>query len=558
MNRVIFPEKSKFKRLRCGGVLLALTIALLFQGALAGSPAVAEANPGPQLNFHFPAGYTPAYSRSATAALTYASYIGGNGADEGKGVAVDGQGNIYLIGETESDDFLGVGHAPAGYSDIFVAKFNPSGTNLLYLTFIGSPDTDTPLSIRVDAQGNAYATALIYDDNFPTKNGLWPSPPAYWANGVLFKLDGGGGLAYSTYLPFDLFDARHNLAVDGAGQAYVTGTSYPSSDNGPYLGSQIGLLQFNAAGSQLLLEKHLGGPAVEKGTAVVVDSAGRIYLTGTTGDGDSFPVTVNAHQPMCGDLLYDPTTYCYQDGVIIALDAAGQVIYSSYLGGSFTDQPQALATDGQGRVLVAGNTASGQFPLVNALQASCPLNSSTGDCLSPRGFVSLLDLSQGRGSLVYSTYLGSPETNSTTVVLAAAMDSTGHAFVSGYTNGHQFPLAAPVQGSLAESFCTTLGSQRSCFDAFVTQFTPSGGLAFSTYLGATFDEFAYDLAVTGTGSIYLTGLTEADDFPVSGSAFQAANPLGQDAFLVRLGGGGGSGGQQPVGNNKLFLPFVTR
>jgi hypothetical protein len=136
--------------------------------------------------------------------------------------------------------------------------------------------------------------------------------------------------------------------------------------------------------------------------------------------------------------------------------------------------------------------------------------------------------------LTYSTYLGATEEESTNVVQGATMDSAGNSYVTGYTNGVHFPLANPVQPLLSESFCTTFGSQRLCFDAFVVHLTPSGALNFGTYLGATFDEFPYDLVVR-ENSIYLTGLTEASDFPTTSMALQPANPFGDNAFLVTIG-----------------------
>ncbi len=485
------------------------------------------------------------------ASLAYSTYLGGDGVDKNKGIALDSAGNIYVIGETGSDNFLGSGLSVTGSSDIFVAKFNPSGSTLLYLTLIGSSSSDTPLAVKVDGGGNVYATGLVFADDFPTHNALWPTRPHYSNNGVLFKLNSNGDLAYSTYLPLDVFDARHNLAVDAAGNAFVTGTAFRGE-----MSNQMGLLQISPNGGQLLLEEYVGGPDSDKGTAVALDPHGNIYLTGITAGGDAFPVTANAHQPVCGDIFYNRRSYCYQDGVIVILNPAGQVTYSSHHGGSFTDEPQTIAADGQGRVLIAGNTASGQFPLAQALQQTCPLDPVANDCRAARGFVSLLQLDAGGANLVYSTYLGAAETNSSNVVTAAALDSVGQATVIGYTNGRSFPTADPVQAQLNESFCTTLGSQRLCFDAFVATFTPTGGLAFSSYLGATFDEYPYGLTLSGS-SIFVTGLTEAHDFPTTANAFQSANQVGDDGFIVRIGGGSAPP-PPPSGDHVVFLPVVLR
>lgn len=481
----------------------------------------------------------------------YSSYIGGGGVDEARAVAVDPTGNIYVLGKTGSSNFLGSGHTISGYSDIFVAKFDPTGSTLLDVTLLGSPDTDDPLAIQVDEQGNVYVTAYTFSDDFPTLNALWNDPPEYWHDAVLFKLNASGSLVYSTYLPLDVFDARNNLAVDASGNAYVTGTSYEDG-----MSDQIGLFKLSPTGAQVLLERHLGGIDSEKGIALSLDTAGNIYLTGTTSNGEDFPVTAGAHQPVCGDIFYERRFYCFEDAVVLVLNPAGQVTYSSHHGGSFSDKPQSIATDGQGHILLAGNTTSGEFPLVQALQTTCPLDSFAEDCLSPRGFVSLIQVTGGVGSLVYSTYLGSPESESTNVVQAAVMDTSGNATVLGYTSGLNFPLADPIQPELYESFCWTFSSPRYCFDAFITTFSLSGAVSFSTYLGATFDEFPYGMAVGNTGSLFVTGVTEADDFPTTANAYQPTNLLGDDGFLVKVGAADPP--PPPVGNFRLYLVFALR
>ena len=500
---------------------------------------------------------SPALSEAAPPAvaanLAYSTYVGGDGVDEGKDITLDSAGNIYIIGETQSDNFLGSGQAISGYSDIFVAKFDPTGGTLLYLSLIGSTSTDAPISIGVDEQGNVYATANILVDDFPVKNALWPTPPQYYYDGVLFKLNSKGELVYSTYLPLSVFDARHNLAVDAAGNAYVTGSSFPGG-----VRNQIGLLKISPDGSQLLLEKHVGGPdSDDKGTAVTLDDAGNIYLTGITESGGTFPVTANALQSVCGDVFYNHNFYCFRDGVVVVLNPAGEVTYSSYHGGSFGDEPQAIATDGQGNILIAGNTASGEFPLAQALRSTCPLDNSSSDCVSYLGFVSLIHLENGVASLTYSTYLGSTEPGSDNIVKAAAIDSGGRATVIGYTSGRHLPTANPLQAQISESYCSTFGSERLCFDTFVLTFTPTGSLSFGTYLGASYDDFPYGLALNGD-SIFLTGLTEANNFPVTSNAFQPVNPLGDDAFIVKIGSGSTPPPPSPSGDYHIFLPMITR
>lgn len=503
--------------------------------------------------------------QSAEPTLLYSSYVGGDGADYGKDVAVDAAGNIYVLGQTFSDWLFGEEIERAGYSDIFVAKFDPTGSQLLYATIVGGNDAESPLSIAVDAQGNVYGTAHTSDENFPTKHALWPTKVTS-ANGILFKLDTKGALVYSTYLPFDVFYSRHNLAVDGAGNVYVTGT-YPwvITKDEEYLRDQIGLIKLNPAGNKVLLDVMIGGNGTDRGVALALDEGGNIYLAGTTSEGDGFPVTANAHQAECGDTLYDKKNfYCYEDTVVVVLNGAGKVIYASYHGGSFTDAPNAIGADGKGNILLAGHTASSRFPFVNAIQKSCPIAPSSEDCESGRAYVSVIHFdpknNAQKATLTYSTFLAATERNSQNVVLSATMDRAGNAYVAGYTNGKQFPSLKPVQGELYESFCYTFSSQRYCFDGFVTVFSPTGELAMSSYLGADFDEYPYGLAVDNQGTIYVVGTTEASNFPTTADAYQAINQINDDAFLVKIGVDGGTQPPPPPppASANLRLPLLLR
>lgn len=499
----------------------------------------------------------PAASAAPSAAtdtpeILYGSYLGGSSSDTGKAVALDAAGNIYVLGQTYSGDLLGGDQEVLGYSDVYVAKFNPAGTQLLYLKVIGGKDSEGPVSLTADAQGNVYATVYSYDDTFPLKNPLWKEPVES-SNGVLFKLDPNGNLIYSTYLPIDFFYSRHNVAADSQGNVYVTGTYPFVEEDETFYGSQIGLIKINANGSQVLLEKHIGGSRAEHGIALALDAQGNVYMAGTIEQADDFPVTANAHQPVCGDVFYDPETYCYEDGVVVVVNAAGEVTYASYHGGSFTDEPQAIVTDGKGLVVIAGKTTSAQFPLLNALQETCPVDPVTENCYSPRGFVSAIRLDGTQGTLVYSTYLGSKEKTSWTDVLAATMDAEGNAYIGGYTSGKQFPTLNPFQAELYESFCDVGGSERYCFDSFIVKFAPDGEMTWGSYLGAVFDDYLYGMTLDQAGMLYVTGTTEGYDFPTTSDGFQPTSPVGDDGFLVKIGPAPDDGGNTPPpgdgGNN---------
>ncbi len=544
-------------------VLLVLLVGVLALGARAARPAAATEAGIFALGAPVGAEATAADSTplgittldAADATLAYSTYLGGSSADHGYAIALDNQGNIYITGSTMSENFLGYDTTPYGYSDIYVVKLDPTGKTVKYLSIIGSKDSDQPQSIAVDAQGNAYITAVNHADDWPLLNPLWDEYPHFAYNGALVKLDPNGNGLYSTLIPLNLFDSKDTLHVDTAGNVYIVGT-----DRDDEKGSEIGLLKINPAGTQVLMQKKYGGPDFDYGAAITVDSAGVIYIAGRTENGDGFPTTPNALQPECGDMALGDMTFCFEDGVVLVLSPSGAVTYSSHLGGSFSDEPAAIGADGKGNIVVTGNTTSGVFPLKNALIDECPIDPNTDDCYSPRGFVTMMRLQGDQASLVYSTYLSSSERHSTNRVLAGAINSVGQATVVGYTNGKLFPTASPTQKELALGFCSTFSSDRLCFDAFVTTFNPNGTLAFSTYLGGNDDEFPYGVALGGNGAVYVAGMTQATDFPTTADALQPNNLLSDDAFLSRIGSGvtPPPPPPPPPGKYNVFVPGVMR
>lgn len=473
-------------------------------------------------------------SLTTTPALLYSTLIAGDSSDEVKDVAVDAAGNIYVYGRTFSDVFMGYEIERKGYTDLFVVKFNPAGDQILYFTLLGGYDSESAMSLEVDAQGNVYGTAKVFDDTFPTKNALWPTPTTS-SDSVLFKLDSKGEVVYSTYLPDTSQDSEQNLAVDAAGNAYVVATRWGVVENEEFYFGQVSLLKINPTGTQLLLDRHYGGTGKEYGTGIDVDSRGTIYLVGYT-DSDVFPVTENALQSQCGDIIADPTTYCWQDAIILILSPAGDVTYASYHGGNSTDEGKSIAADGAGNFWITGETISGSFPLVNPLQDSCPLDGESSRCYMFRGFISLFTMDAGGDvSLGYSSYIGAKERNSTMAIFDADMDGDGNFYITGYTNGKQFPVKNAFQDLLAEGFCTTFSSTRYCYDAFVMKFQSDGILDYSSYLGGVFDEYPYGMAVDSEGNLFVGGMTESADFPLTENGYQTGYQPGDNGFLVKIG-----------------------
>ena len=301
----------------------------------------------------------------AGSALVYSTYFGGSGADFGFGVAVDAGGNAYVTGQTVSSDFP---TTPGAYSstlhsfDAFVSKLDPGGTTLLYSTLLGGSGTDQGLAIAVDLGGNAYVTGYTDSTDFPTPGGAFATAPGGPSDGFVTKLNPfGSSLLYSTYLGGSGQETGASIAVDGAGNAWITGLT--NSDNfpttpGAFRTSRVGqrdvfVTKMDALGS-LAFSTYLGGSGDEAppGPAIAVDSTGNAFVALATFSLD-FPTTAGA--------LF-PTSQGAPDAAIVEFDPAGTLVFSTYLGGAGGESGSGIAVDTEGNVYVTGGTSSSNFP----------------------------------------------------------------------------------------------------------------------------------------------------------------------------------------------------
>lgn len=220
-------------------------------------------------------------------ALLYSTYLGGSNADEGTGIAVDAGGNAYVTGRTTSANFPTASPAQAKYAgndDGFVTKLSSVGA-LVYSTYLGGSGNDDGLAIAVDPSGNVYVTGDTSSDNFPTLKAM-QAARAGGLDAFVTKLDATGSLAYSTYLGGSGDDNGFGIAVDALGNSYVTGNT-ASSDfptMNPQQAANAGgidafVAKLNPAGS-LVYSTYLGGSAEDDGTGIAADKSGNAYVTG--------------------------------------------------------------------------------------------------------------------------------------------------------------------------------------------------------------------------------------------------------------------------------------
>jgi beta propeller repeat protein len=404
--------------------------------------------------------------------LDYFTYLGGGGpdglgtGDVCRGIAVDSSGNVYLTGETDSDDFPTTSGAfqesfpctnPSLPYSAFVTKINPSGTTLSYSTYLGGSSWSIGYGIAVDKSGHAYVTGATASGvtDFPTTPGAFQEhSQGNWDAFVTKLNDLGTGLSYSTYLGGQDWDYGYGIALDTSGNAYVTGatastttTGFPITP-GAYLESYQGgpadvfVAKINASGSDLDYLTYLGGTAGEYGYGTAVDGSGNAYVTGWTLS-ENFPVTNNAFQKSLAGSA---------DAFVAEISASGDVLlYSTYLGGAegggLGDVGRGIAVDTSGNAYIVGETNSLNFPTtVDAFQRD---GGYSGDAF----FTKI----SATGNLVYSTYLGGVDTDAG---YGIAIDGSRNVYLVGGTYSADFPTTAnAIQGNNAGGL-----------DAFVTKF----------------------------------------------------------------------------------------
>ena len=503
--------------------------------------------------------------------LTYSTYLGGSG-DEAcsvilgapvsgcPAVAVDTALNAYIAGITNSTDFPLAGtpyqSTLKGAANIFVAKFNGAANTLLFSTYLGGDGTDSTVGVAVDPGFNVFVAGTTSSTNFPTNGQIAPfQATPLSANNHVFvsQLDPGGStLLYSTYLSSDGTDTASGIALGPDGNAYVTGTT-TSTEARTGFPSTLGAYQPSSrATNQFFLTKlnptlsgadsvpystYFGGSTPSTGQTVgggiAVDNSSNVYLTGGTGF-TNFP-TLNAFQGTSGGGL-DAFVAKLCPSLAQQCDQ-GQLIYSTYIGGSSDDIGYGVAVDTSSNVYVTGSTASANFP--------------------PAGGTGVFQINPGGGTdaflakfgtpctgtgctntnvpLNYSTYLGGSGDD---VGMAIALDNTGSptnnnqgARITGWTNSSDFPHPNnPVQtvfgGGLSDAFVARIDT---------TATTSNAPGHYSTYLGGTGDDYGTSIASDIQGASYVAGETSSSSGFPTVNAYQSSLHGSSDAFLSKLG-----------------------
>ncbi len=394
-----------------------------------------------------------------------------------------------------------------------------------YSTYLGGSSSEDGRGITVDSSGNAYITGNTFSVDFPTTNGAYQTLPP--TNGILCvfvsKLNSyGNALVYSTYLEGTGNSQGDRIALDSSDNAYISGYAGPNfpttigayQTNFPGGIFNIFISKLNASGNNLLYSTYFGTCTYQaEGDAIAVDGSGNAYITGYT-DG-LIPTTPGAYQATPRVIF------------VAKINPGGggvnDLIFSTYLGGSYDDKGYGIAVDIFGNTYVTGYTNTNNFPATSGAYQTTPAS----------GFVSKLNVD---GSILeYSTFLGC-------TAEAIAVNSVGNAYIVGYTVTGYPTTSGAFQ--TADAGNGLYGQQ----NVVMTELDPTGStLIYSTYLGGSWMDYGFGIALDMSGYVYLTGGTASTDFPITSDAYETNN-CGASAFVAIL---------NPVGMGASDLIYST-
>ncbi|MDC0746531.1 SBBP repeat-containing protein [Polyangium mundeleinium] len=435
----------------------------------------------------------------ALTSLSFSTFFGDAGLDFASAPRVDGAGNMYVARTYLS--------ATTGH-DMAIYKFSPTGA-LLWAVTIGGSSSDTVSAMTVDSAGYVYVvgSSVSYSNNSHSKVLVAKLNPSGTALSYYGVFGGTGG------------ETPSGIAVDGAGNAYITGTTlstdFPTT-TGAYQRTHRGgrdgfVAKLNASGSTLLYSTYIGGSQEDEPLDIAVDAYGYAYIAGRTtlmGTSYEYPTTPGAFQQNVG--------VTGQFGFVTELNPSGTgLYYSTLLGGNWNTQIRGIAVNSSYNAYVVGDTGASNFPTTSG--AFRQTKSGTSDA-----FVTKLNAA-GSG-LVYSTFIGGNGSEGGNDI---ALTSTGEAYITGTTSSTNFPTSASA----------LYPSGRGGLDGFVAKLSASGStLNYSTYLGASDSDYGEGIAFDSSGNIYVTGSTTSKNFPIVAAIQPTYGGDPYDGFLVKMSG----------------------
>lgn len=451
--------------------------------------------------------------------LIHSTFLGGEGNDDGSGLAVASDGTEYVSGWSTSPNFP---TTPGTYDslqngdyDLFVARFDAEGEELLAVTYLGGDRDDRPHAIVAAEEVGVYLCGHTDSENFPTTEGAYSRTSAGGRDGfvALFNAD-LTTLEYSTYIGGGDDDEALALAIGPDGAQYICGTTtspdFPTSPdayihtwNNGQNDVESFVTKLSAGGTTLVYSTFLGGTSGDGANGIAVDQDGNAYVTGQTSSSD-FPTTAEA---------FDRNSHGNTDAFATKLNGSGSdLIYSTYLGGSGDDWANAITVNSNGNAYVCGYTRSLDYPHTESAHDTT-WNGNTD------GFVTKLGV-DGQ-ALAFSTFIGGTQGDNVTGI---ALDDRSDAYICGGTYSPDF-----VSDGNDPNY-------KGGAEAFLVKLTSNGrDVTYRAILGGTDDDFAFGIVLANNGlQAYLCGTTRSSDFPTTAQAYDTSFNGFVDVFLAKL------------------------
>ncbi len=451
--------------------------------------------------------------------LNFSTYISGNQEDECNRVALDGDGNAYIVGFTSSTN-LAVRNAyqstfQGGTYDAFVMKINATYNSLVYCTYLGGSSIDKANDIAVDQVGNCYIAGVTSSSDFPTHNAYNSIYGGGTYDAFVVKLNSTGGIEYSTFLGGDNNDVAYGMTIDADGNVYACGytqsTNFPTqnayqSSHSTTTSADWFITKLNSNGNALNFSTFFGGTSSEFATSITLDAEHNVYVGGYVMSG--FP-TKNAFQSSHGGGIYDAG--------IAKFNATGDGLnYSTYLGGSGSEEKESIVVDQDGNCYITGQTSSSNFPLKDPIDAT--YNGKYSD-------VFLTKLNCTGNGIFYSTYIGGCGDGSSLIddiPHQIKIDQTGCSYIVGETTSADFPMV--------NEWNRTLNGGR---DVFFLKVNETGtGINYSTFIGGDTQDSGNGIAIDTDGNCVIAGTTSSSNFPTQNPIFN--DQYNTDGFFLRF------------------------
>ena len=464
--------------------------------------------------------------------LYWATFFGGSAFDGPRAVTSDNAGNVYVSGYTESANFptqTGGGYFQGTFAgggrDAFILKFSNAGVRL-WSTYYGGSLTDEGWSLATDNAGDLFVLGYTESANFPLQNSGTFFQGAYGGQGDAFilKFDNAGNRQWATYYGGINMEEGFGIATDPAGNIFLTGetrsaTTFPLLNAGTFYQGVYGtgtsdafILKFDNAGNRLWAT-YAGGWNTDMGNAITTDAAGNVFVTGYAWGG-GFPVQ-NA-----GTFFQGAVTGS-GDLFIMKFSNTGALLWSTYYGGGAVDEGNSIVADAGGNIFITGTTASTAFPTFN------PGGGAYFQAAKGGTWDTYMLKFDNAGNRLWATYFGGSgdEAYWQYSFDNLAVDACGNVYMSAETQSANLPTKQSCDnGYYDNSF------NGGTYDLFVTQFSNSGALLWSTYLAGSGNDFRSPIAVDKSNSLFVSGEWTEDPgppvIPVIPATYPLTNPGG--------------------------------